>query len=432
MRLFCRKGENVAYFRRITVTLILLVIFAAFFAIQSFATSDDRQYTLKICDEGKPYLYGSRYQCQLTLRTPEDTCGTQRIYWNAPEIINLTCVLENEYHSISTYCMDGVVSQPIPGKSYSRINLEDWEKLRGDTGGRLRAVLLGSFPYRSVEEIEISANEIVGEGQIRQLTQGEVLAATQQAIWTIGSGGEYAIDRNYVSIRGITHYDFSEFVYPESLQNCTESQYTWGNIQNLYCYFLEMEPMDPIKEVISAEPFRFIECVAEQKVDGLYIVKIFYEIAGEIDREDELTLTLCCADQMHSMELNRGSGSCVFTDLTQLESIMISVNGYLEGNDVYLFRGEESGCDLIGYDDSRMPVSILRRIEAEDIRLTSKVMVDDENMLIQTEEVPTFTVEVNRTEWKIRTLFRILGGGFILIAIALMAIGLFSELRRRM
>ena len=411
--------------RKIMGMLDFLVMLVAFVAIQTTAAQEDYQSVLRISDEGQPYLYGSRYQCQLILCESENRTGTQRIYWNAPEIINLICELENGSQSIPVYCMDSVVSKPVPGDTYRRINLEDREEFGGEDGGRLRAVLLGSFPHLSLEEIEKRVNEAMGEGQVRQLTQGEVLSAAQQAIWTIGSGGGYVIDRNYVSIRGMSHYDPAQFVYPESLTACVESPYTWGNIQNLYQYFLEMEPVEPIKEVVSSESIQIIACESAEEPDGSYTVKVIYEIMGMIGDGDELTLIASCADQSHRNELKQGRGSLVFMGLTEIEPISISITGYQCGGDVYLYCAEEGGCDLIGYDESRLPVNVLRTISVEDIK--AEQPVTNEITVSQTDAVPIFTVEVDETEAKIRKVFQILGGGFFLTAFMLSVICLLSK-----
>ena len=417
------------FLRKIMGIWGVLALFVSVCGIKSVAMQEDCPFPLKIADEGQMYLYGSRYQCQLVLEEGENGTGTQRIYWNAPEIINLISVQENDPHSIPVYSMDGVIAQPIPGDTYRRINLEDREALRGEAGRRLRAVLLGSFPYLSVEELEARANEALGEGQVRQLTQGEVLTAVQQAIWTIGTGGAYEVDRNYVSIRGMSHYEQRQFVYPESLTDCTESRYTYGNIQNLYRYYLEMEPMAPIKEVMSAESFQIIGCEAEQKPDGTYTVKVLYEITGDIGSADELTLTVSCADRMYQQDLKQGKGSCVFTDLPEIPPVTVSIMGYQTGGDVYLYTAGEAGHDLIGYDESRLPVNIVRQIPAKDMVFAEKDTASDETAVMQNEGVPTFTVEVDETESKIGTVFQILCVGFFLTAIVLLVTGLLSKFR---
>lgn len=428
MGIFPQGREYMGFYRRIMVILGVLGLFAAFFAVQSFAVGDDDQSILKIADEGKTYLYGSRYQCQLILREEIGT-GTQRMYWNAPEIINLTCAFENDIPCIPVYCMDGVKDQPVPGDPYRRINLEDREELGGEAGGRLRAVLLGTYPHLSVKDIENRANEALEEEQVRQLTLGEVLTATQQAIWTIGNDA-YEVDRNYVSIRGMSQYDLSQFAYPESLMDCVESPYTRDNIQNLYRYFLEMQPMKPIKGLASDASFRMIRCDWAQELFGTYTVKVSYELRADICEEDELILTVSCAEQIHQSQVKQRKGIVVFMGVTERNPITISLNGYQTGCDVYLYSAEETGPDLIGYDESRLPVNISRVISEEEITTAEGEVDSAANAVSQTETVPIFTVETDKTGETIRTAFRILGGVFFVTAFVMLAICFFGKFRR--
>ena len=416
------------FFRKIIGIMGVLALLAEFFAVPSFAVGDDDQSILKIADDGQTYLYGSRYQCQLILRE-EKSGGTRRIYWNAPEIINLTCAFENNTPCIPVYCMDGVNDQPVPGNPYRRINLEDRKELGGEVGGRLRAVLMGTYPQLSVEEIEDRANEALGEKQIRQLTLGEVLTATQQAIWTIGNDA-YEVDRNYVSIRGMSQYDLSRFVYPESLMVCAESPYTRENIENLYRYFLEMQPMKTMKGLASDESFRMIGCDSVQELDGTYTIKILYELSADISEGDELILTVSCAEQIHQSQVKQGKGNVVFMGVTERKPITISLNGYQTGCDVYLYSAEETGPDLIGYDESRFPVRIFRVISVEEIITVERAVDTPENSVSENGSVLTFTVETDKTGEKIRTAFQILGGVFFATAFVILSICLFSKFRR--
>ena len=90
-------------FRKILGILVVLATFLEFVAIQTDAAQKDYQSILRIPEDGRPYLYGSRYQCQLILRESENRTGTQRIYWNAPEIVNLICDLEKGSQSLPVY-----------------------------------------------------------------------------------------------------------------------------------------------------------------------------------------------------------------------------------------------------------------------------------------------------------------------------------------
>jgi hypothetical protein len=95
-----------------------------------------------------------------------------------------------------------------------------------------------------------------------------------------------------------------------------------------------------------------------------------------------------------------------------------------------LYSAEETGPDLIGYDESRLPVNISRVISEEEITTAEGEVDSAANAVSQTETVPTFTVEMDKTGGKIRTAFRILGGVFFVTAFVMLAICLFSKFRR--
>ena len=400
----------------------LLCVYAL--GMRSFAIDVDQDTVLKLHDEGKPYLYGSRYQCQVICR---ESGSMDQIYWNAPEILNLTCRQEGVRHSIPVYCMDGVTAQSIEGNSYRRINLEDRVELDGTVTGKLRAILTETFPFVTVEEIALRVNRTMGEGSVRNLTQGEVIAAAQQAIWTIGNGGKYTVDRIYVSIRGISQYDLSEFVYPESLTDCAESVHTWNNIGNLYRYYLELAPIMPMRKVLTAESFQIRNCDIQAGENGTYGISLRYEITADIAESGELFLTVSCGDQIHICELKQGSGSCIFLGLVEPSSVCVSVEGYQTGGDVYLFSAGEHENELIGYDNSCMPVSIQFTIESDEMNMKDETKLDEIDFEAPA-EISTFTVEANDLGTKLANVFLVFSRGFFAIALVLAVINVLRKL----
>ena len=109
--------------------------------------------------------------------------------------------------------------------------------LDDETGKRLKAILIHSFPYLSPEELEKEVNSILGAGTLTDLTVGEAISAAQQAIWKVRYE-EYLISRKlYVSIRGMGEYDVKQFCYPGSLEDSREQSTTAPNIRNLYHFY---------------------------------------------------------------------------------------------------------------------------------------------------------------------------------------------------
>ena len=348
--------------RLMAMLLAVWMVFAAMgnLAAPVSAAQPNGAYVLRFDDTGKPYLYGSRYQCKHSYNDPAAGPNSVWTYWNAPEIFNLVYLSEDGERSIPAYCTDADTSTVSDTSIYyRRINLEDSDYHESGAAARLRTVLLHSFPYLPVETVAANANGILGEGAVQNLTQGELLSATQQAIWEITHGEKYQVDKNYVSIRGMDQYDASQFVYPESLDACVEGEFTESNITNLYQYFLALEGMAPIADAVSEYTFRDVIYDTVQEEDGTYTVTVSYTVDTVLREGDSLTFTASCGDQVQSGELTAGSGKAVFSGQPEKRDIVLTISGYQTGADVYLFDAQgdrTSSQSMVGYDNTRLPV----------------------------------------------------------------------------
>lgn len=348
--------------RTAALLLVMCVMLAAMgnLAAPVHAAEANGSYVLCFDDLGQPYLYGSRYECKHSYNDPEAGENSVWTYWNAPEIYNLVYTGEDGSRSIAAYCTDADTSTYSDGSIYyRRINLEDSTYHDSGAAERLRAVLLHSFPYLSVETVAANVNQALGEGSIQELTQGEVISATQQAIWEITHGEKYTVDQNYVSIRDMSAYDAAKFVNPESLDGCIESEFTATNIQQLYQYFLELPGQDPIADAVSEYTFKDVVYDAVRQEDGTYTVTASYTIDTVLREGDALTLTAVCCDQTQSNPLTAGAGSVTFTGLADKECVTLTITGTQTGADVYLFDAEgerTSAQSMVGYDSTTLPV----------------------------------------------------------------------------
>lgn len=324
----------------------------------AFAAEANGSYVLHYDDEGQPYLYGSLYECKHSYSDPE--AGSGWTYYNAPEIFNLVYEGDEGNHSIAAYCTDADTST-ISNDSiyYRRINLEDSTYHISGAAARLRAVVLHSFPYLSVETVAQNVNQVLGADAIQQLTQGEVISATQQAIWEITHGEKYNVDQNYVSIRSASGYDRSKFVYPESLDECVESEFTAANIQQLYQYFLNLPGQAPKANAISEFSFKNVAYNAVREEDGTYSVTVTYTVDATLQDGDNLSLTSVCGEKSNQDALKTGDGSVTFSGLTEKLPVILTISGTQTGGDVYLFdaQGDRAASQsMIGYDSSTLPV----------------------------------------------------------------------------
>lgn len=359
--------------RSAALLLALCVVLAGFsgFTTPAAAAEPQGSYVLRYDDLGQPYLYGSRYQCDHSYNDPEAGPNSVWSYYNAPEIFNLVYNGPEGSHSIAAYCTDADTSTYSGGSIYyRRINLEDSTYHDAGAAERLRAVILNTFPYLTVDAVAANVNAALGEGSAQQLTQGEVISATQQAIWEITHGEKYSVDDNYVGVRGMYAYDASQFVYPGSLDDCIESEFTETNIRNLYQYFLNLPGQGPMADAVSEYSLKDVVYDAVRQEDGTYTVTVSYTIDAELRDGDNLSLTAVCGDESSTQPLASGAGAVEFTGLADKKAVTLTISGTQAGADVYLFDAQgdrASSQSMVGYDTTTLPVFV--QVTAEPDRV---------------------------------------------------------------
>ena len=303
--------------------------------------------------DAKPYLYGTRYEFKHSYNDPAAGENSVWTYYNCPEIFQLVSTLDGS--AIAAYCTDADTGTRSD-TAYRRINLEDASFYAPGAAGKLRAIVLGSFPRKSVAEVAADAN--AAGYPVVDLQQGELISATQQAIWETAHGDKYTVDDHSTGLRGMGSFDEADFVYPDSL-DATLGDHTAANMENLYNYFLSLEAVAPTADAVSEYTFENVTYHAEAEETGLYAVTVTYHIATAIDEGDALTLTATCGDQVYTEPLQAGDGSVRFTGLPSASAVKLEIQGYEQGGDVYLFdaQGDRTASQsMIGYDNSQLPV----------------------------------------------------------------------------
>lgn len=311
-------------------------------------------YVLHYTD-GKPYYYGSLYNLKHTYYDADT--GERLDYDSSPVIFNLEYDDGNQTIRIPAYCTDAnTLTQS--NVTYRRINLEDSTFYPDGAAARLRAVLLHSFPYLSVEEVAQAVNAGSGD-KVVDLTQGELLNATQAAIWKISHGDKYTLKSYFTGMGYISWFDLGQFVEPDSLLQCVEGENTERNIKAVYEYLLGLDGMAPICDAVSEYTFENVTYSAAKQENGTYTITVTYRINTQIEEGDTLTLRATCGDGVQSGKVSTGEGTVVFENVKAMEDVILEINGYQHGADVYLFdsvgdRGNAQS--MIGYDDSKLPV----------------------------------------------------------------------------
>lgn len=311
-------------------------------------------YVLHYTD-GKPYYYGSLYNLKHTYYDADT--GDRREYDSSPVIFNLEYGDGDRTVRIPVYCTDANTTTRS-NTTYRRINLEDSTFYPDGSAARLRAVVMHSFPYLTVEKVAQAVNA-TGENQVTDLTQGELLNATQAAIWKIAHGDKYTLRSYFTGMGSIAWYDLSEFVEPDSLRECVQGANTESNIKAVYDYLLSLDGMEPLYDAVSEYTFDNVVYSAVKQEDGTYTITVTYEINTQIGAQDELTFRATCGDVVQSGKLTTGKGKVVFENVKERENVVLEINGYQCGGDVYLFDsvGDRNNAQsMIGYDDTKLPV----------------------------------------------------------------------------
>lgn len=317
----------------------------------------------------KPYLYVTPFTVDHTV-TREDG-STYYSGRNFPEVFNLinTTKLaaggEGAYASIAAYCTDastGLQENAV----YRRINLEDSSYYASGAAGRIRAVMLNSFPRLDVASIEAAANVYLnanGYPQIVDLQSGEAILATQLAIWKLANGGYYTINRYFAGMQDLTESWLGDYldstVYHETVDQ-QEAENTAVNIESLFTYLYNLAPEAPRYDAVSEASFETPVYSAVQEADGTYTVNVSVYVNTMLFSGDELTLTATCQEQSSVQTVDAaGTYSVTFTGATERAPVQLELNGFQHGGDVYLFDAEgdrRASQTLVGYDDSLLPV----------------------------------------------------------------------------
>lgn len=317
----------------------------------------------------KPYWFTTPFTVNHRI-TYED--GTE--YYdggNFPEVFNLinTTKLaaggEGAYASILAYCTDASTGT-VGNTSYRRINLEDSAYYESGAAGRIRSVFMNGFPSVDAEQLQANANIwLKGQGmpEIQGLQSGEAILATQVTIWKLANGENYTINSFFDGMQDMTESwlgDYLDQIIDTSTVSQQETEHTAQNIESLFNYLYNLQPMGPQRDAVSEFSFERVVYHAVKAADGTYTVTVDFTVNTQIGSGDTLTLSATCGEQVVNQSLTQaGAYSVTFEELTERIPVKLEINGYQLGGDVYLFDAEgdrRASQSMVGYDDSLLPV----------------------------------------------------------------------------
>lgn len=222
--------------------------------------------------------------------------------------------------------------------SFRRIDLEEAPGLDRAAAGKIRAIVLHSYPQKNVVAIQARANSwLRGQGlpEIVDLRSGEAIRAAQLAVWELTGADPYL----------------------GGGEDLEETENTTQNMESLRAYLSSLDGVEPKYDTVSDASLENATYSAAGEEDGTYTVTVTVTVNTTVGPKDALTIRAVCADQEQSEQIaNAGKFSFSFNGLSALEEVQLEISGDQCGGDVYLFDREGEQEALVGYDDRMLPV----------------------------------------------------------------------------
>lgn len=322
------------------MTALLLTVLLCFLPLNVRAVQEDA-YALALPEKEKAWACVTPFAVSHAVLGREASCN--------PKLYRLVGEIG---HEVVGYSGDGA-AEPLPGTRYRRVNLENSVSFSNTTAGRLRSIVKNGYPERTAEEIQGSANhwlEEMGLEEVKELQSGEAILAAQIAIWKLAGGNGYSVNALYSGTVDLADMR-EEGIYTLPQQ---ETEHTEKNIELLYTYFCNLEPMPPSVVLASDTSITRTVYSCVQDPEGNYDATV----SVTVSTGEALTLTASCEDQTQEQVIAGAGEYCfTFSGLDKRSAVKLALHGLQQGGDVYLFEAEgETSQTLLGYDDSVLPV----------------------------------------------------------------------------
>lgn len=311
-------------------------------------------------------LYASPYRTDIFV-----TEGSKLSHWNwcSGSVLNMinTTKLgqggEGPYASIGVYCVDAV-TDGITGYDYRRVNLEDSGYFSAEVAGRLRAIILASFPHQQDMEALASAvnawidAEDNGLAKVENLNSSEAISATQSVIWTLTNDGKLG-DEIYAGYAPDGFPD-AHIVYPESM-DYPESENTAGNIQALALYLNSLAPAAANTKVLSESAFTDASVEFRQETDGTYTAVVTVTVNADVYGETDLEIVAVAGGKVTAAQKVLDGENAYTLTLSGLKNkcdVTVNIDGVQDGSDVFLFdpaNGRDASQTMAGFDSGALP-----------------------------------------------------------------------------
>lgn len=303
------------------------------------------------------------------------------------------------------YCTDMPVDATV-GASYRRINLED-STYAAALANSLRAILLGTYPHLTLAQLQ-EASSIAG------LTLSEAITGSQLAIWKTAHGDTVEVT-DFLKMSSMTINTGSSNIQKkldeEGLEyfNSEDAAYkaaVKSRIEQLYNYLMALEPVDPVKKVVSESAFveKDTQPTVAPNDNGTYDVTVTTTVDVAKDENDVLTLTAFMAEGKYytSVELSNGKSTHTLTiqnvpAADAYGTVTLAIDGTQSApeNDVYLIDADgirSVSQSMIGVRSGTLPVHAETTVEPDRVLNIRKY---ESNMGENYEKAPLANISFN-------------------------------------
>lgn len=336
-----RKGGISLMKRFLSVFLLLAVLFAV---APGVARADEGYkpvdpYVLNFGDYADAYIYA-----QFSPFVP-------KLRYDGAEIDGYSIIfgLHDTYNNKpfeTLYCTDLPVDATV-GSNYRRINLSD-STYASAVADRLRAIVLGTYPYIDVDTLAQSSG-------ITGLSLGEAITGSQLAIWQVAHGESMRVEDflSFVTYGNSKSSEIQDKLDAEhAAYNAGDAAYraaVKARVESLYHYLLSLDAVAPKKVVVSERAFlsRSTQPLLARKADGSVDITVEATVNVTRDEGDTLALTAYLPGGQYYTTVSLQNGvsthsltiSGVPAALAQ-EDVMLAIDGYQNADDVFLMDAE--------------------------------------------------------------------------------------------
>lgn len=366
----------------------------------------------------RPFWYRSAHNVYTADRTDSHDVSMFNLVNTSMLIGDEALAPTGGYASFPALCADNLIPAQA-GTHYRLVNLEDGYFCKNSDGTvmnveaaeHIRAIMRHAYPTVSVADAEAAANAYLtatyGEEAVAVtgLTGGELMTATQAAVWHYTNGTDFLNDPysdtdDWDAIGELwqAYYSFKTIIMDgpvDVTEKATENTRT--NIAGVYEYLINL-PGEAVEDIIITDTAISLAGAIKTPHDTTYDLTVLLSINGTINSDDELTLTASFGGQTLTHDLgttnaqsarSQGLYAITFTDLPEnartIGALSLELSGTQVVHDICFYEAKptessnarETSQNMVGAVSTAIPISNLALYDLS-VPMTLKITKVDE------------------------------------------------------